>query len=296
MSKRQHPNLYYWRAGAEAFERLCGKRLYVCPLCLTGFREDQAIDELSREHVPPEKLGGRRMVLTCRKCNSRAGSELDHHAITEERVHRFAADESYGRLPVHLSFAGLDVIAELRKQDNTNIISVLSQCNSWTKIERFAEAAHTWGNGTELQILFRRGHIPKRSQISWLRSAYLLAFAWLGYRYVLREVLETIRIQIRDPSTPHIGSFYTFDASAEGCRIGVVREPSWAHAILVVAKGRIVLLPLFDRDHSLYERVADLGQGGLNIRGPSFGWPDKAIYRLDHATTEELATFSSLRW
>ena len=57
-----------------------------------------------------------------------------------------------------------------------------------------------------------------------------------------------------------------------------------------------MLLPLFDHDLSLYERVADLGQGGLNICGPSFGWPDKAIYRLDHATTEELATFSSLGW
>ena len=282
-------------AGAEALERLCGKRLYICPLCLQGFREAQAIDELTREHVPPEKHGGKRMLLTCKECNSRAGLELDHHAITQEQARWFAADQSYGRIPMHLSFAGLGVTAELRKEASTNIIRVLSECNSATDIERFAKAAGTWGDGAELQIGFRRRHIPKRSQISWLRSAYLLAFAWLGYRYVLREVLKKVRLQIKEPATPHISNFYTFDASIDGRRIGVVQEPHKVRAILVVAQGHIVLLPLFDGDDSLYERIAEC-QGGHSFRGPSFSWPDKAIYRLDHATAEELATFSSLRW
>ena len=39
---------------------------YVCPICVEGFvREDVANGTLTEEHVPPEALGGRGLILTC---------------------------------------------------------------------------------------------------------------------------------------------------------------------------------------------------------------------------------------
>ena len=292
MSKRQHPNLHHWRLGAEALEALCGTRLYVCPLCLRGFREDQAIGELTREDVPPDKLGGRRMFLTCRECNPRGGAEVDHHAITEQQARRFAADQDYGRLSGYLSSAGLEVVAELRKENNVNIINVLPQCNRWIRIEELADAARAWGDGTEFQIRFRKRHIPRRSEISWLRSAYLLAFAWLGYRYVCRDVLDSVRSQIREPAKRYIELFCVYNEAADARRIIAIREPQWMRGIAVSAHGRLVLLPMFDNDHGFYERLADSVGDGLRIRGHAFGWPEKAMYHLDHLNPAELRSFA----
>jgi hypothetical protein len=55
--------------------------VYGCPLCLRGFSSDEveADGMLSEEHAPPESLGGEVVCLTCRDCNSSAGSQLDSH-------------------------------------------------------------------------------------------------------------------------------------------------------------------------------------------------------------------------
>lgn len=61
--------------------------LYLCPECLTLFDEDSVAnpkypdaERLTIEDVPPEKLGGAPMLLTCKPCNNRAGTLLDSHA------------------------------------------------------------------------------------------------------------------------------------------------------------------------------------------------------------------------
>jgi hypothetical protein len=59
--------------GCDAFKRSFPKvavhvpsdRLYVCPICLHAYsREGLAAGILTREHVPPQSIGGRRIVLT----------------------------------------------------------------------------------------------------------------------------------------------------------------------------------------------------------------------------------------
>ena len=38
---------------------------YICPLCLNKFTAEQ-MDELSQEDAPQDKLGGKRIALTCK--------------------------------------------------------------------------------------------------------------------------------------------------------------------------------------------------------------------------------------
>lgn len=53
---------------------------YICPLCLNKFTAEQ-MDELSQEDAPQDKLGGKRIALTCKKCNNTCGSSMDCYLI-----------------------------------------------------------------------------------------------------------------------------------------------------------------------------------------------------------------------
>ena len=51
---------------------------YACPCCLTAYNRPAVIaGVLTEEHVPPQGLGGRGLVLTCVKCNSNSGTSFD---------------------------------------------------------------------------------------------------------------------------------------------------------------------------------------------------------------------------
>src|ERR687892_136380 len=62
----------------EIAKRVSADRFYVCPVCLHAFGEEAlALRFLTREDVPPKSMGGRRLALTCRRCNSEGGHEVD---------------------------------------------------------------------------------------------------------------------------------------------------------------------------------------------------------------------------
>jgi hypothetical protein len=58
---------------------------YICPLCFETFFEkdlDATLENyLTLEDIPPKSLGGKPLALTCKKCNSRSGHELDVHLL-----------------------------------------------------------------------------------------------------------------------------------------------------------------------------------------------------------------------
>jgi hypothetical protein len=68
--------------GQNVFEALPSKHrdvpvndIYICPLCATNYFVNtklgiQGSSEFSLDHVPPESLGGKFTVLSCKKCLS----------------------------------------------------------------------------------------------------------------------------------------------------------------------------------------------------------------------------------
>ena len=64
---------------------------YACPICMLIFPQELS-GGLTVDHVPPKSIGGRRMVLTCRTCNSVAGSDAD--AGARARNHRLPSSRS----------------------------------------------------------------------------------------------------------------------------------------------------------------------------------------------------------
>lgn len=79
-----------------------GQDYYACPCCLTCYPRGAVMaGELTEEHVPPKRLGGRGMVLTCVRCNNNSGTHFDRHAATRADADDFVRGRSTGRkLPV----------------------------------------------------------------------------------------------------------------------------------------------------------------------------------------------------
>lgn len=50
---------------------------YKCPLCMQSFSDDEVVKNLTEEDVPQASLGGKRIALTCRSCNSTCGHSID---------------------------------------------------------------------------------------------------------------------------------------------------------------------------------------------------------------------------
>jgi|SRR5580700_4903832 len=77
--------------GAMAYIQACpgiyAAATYVCPICRKPFTVE-ALDDgrLSKEHGPPQSVGGCELLLTCTECNNTAGTKLDAAAKTKEDV------------------------------------------------------------------------------------------------------------------------------------------------------------------------------------------------------------------
>src|SRR5713226_1588535 len=129
MTSKEIPRGWFDR-GFEAFKRSFphatteppSDRFYVCPLCLCAY-DETALESgsLSIEHIPPESVGGGRTALTCKKCNSEGGADLDSHMRREADLHDFATGKlreikaelstASGSVPVRLSASDQDIRA-----------------------------------------------------------------------------------------------------------------------------------------------------------------------------------------
>src|SRR5690348_9023542 len=100
MSPSQTRGHVWFRLGSEAFHRsfpaIAARvplhRFYVCPICLRAFAEEALTDGLlTREHAPPRSVGGQRLALTCKSCNSTAGYAADSDLRREADLYDFAS-------------------------------------------------------------------------------------------------------------------------------------------------------------------------------------------------------------
>ena len=88
---------------------------FICPICLKTF-DFSDYDNITIEHVPPEKLGGRPLLLTCKDCNNVCGSNLDVHLINGIRnsysLHNFTSKAHKATL--HVDDMSINAYATLR--------------------------------------------------------------------------------------------------------------------------------------------------------------------------------------
>jgi hypothetical protein len=185
---------------------------FICPLCLRVYhREYLELPNdhplcLTAEHVPPEEIGGKKMTITCRPCNTKFGGRVDSQLVKQTK--RYRTDPL-----VKVQIEGSEVHARLRVSDKGEMkLEIKSELSDpamrsrfWETIKRDAEA----GNPTTWSITFSLAHNEARRRAALFKSAYLLLFHYFGYCYALPRynsaLVEIMRFILDPDKSPTFG-------------------------------------------------------------------------------------------
>jgi hypothetical protein len=249
---------------------------YVCPLCLTAYGLDVLhAKALTREHVPPESVGGQRMVLTCWKCNNDSGTGPDSHARLEADIYDFAAGNlreikaaistEAGRVPVRLSRKGSNIQA-------AGVVKAVHPDVHKNVMGDF-ESRVTGRNADDLKFSIEfRSFSMKQAGVSWLRSAYLAFFATLGYRFVRRPELDVVRDKIKNPEQDEPSTFRVIRPESAEPTLAHIDTPESFRSYLMLYGRNAVFLPR-EGDRDLYRRLAEHPGTSVTFTGKQYPWP-----------------------
>lgn len=222
---------------------------YICPLCVRQFSEDALVqtseNPLTLEDAPPKSLGGKANVLTCRECNNIAGQKIDWHLTA-----RMNELDQYGFVPgvefyPEFDNDGLIVQGAIKVSEEGEITANhVKKKNDPVKLNKYVAST---GAEDLINIKFRDSKVDIfRLQLALLKVAYLLTFEKFGYSFLLHDVYNRLREQLRDPE------------------VEVYPLESWFHAEyykayqgipFITGKGLEGILPIFVLNTGLTERT-----------------------------------------
>jgi hypothetical protein len=80
-------------------------------------------------------------------------------------------------------------------------------------------------------------YFPDRARVSWIRTAYLAAFALLGWTYILQPALQPIREQLMNPSTITLPLLSMYDPSGDPDRheLWSIKQPTEHQSLLIIS-------------------------------------------------------------
>lgn len=180
---------------------------YVCPLCMKTFNLQELSEKtgevLTLEDVPPKSLGGNPILVTCKKCNSTCGHDIDNWLLNELELQYGDKNQRFENTDALLDSHGKKLHTKLRiDKDKTICFDIRSKTNPPNAVDEFVNSVERDGNNYSIQVKL---HVKKEkrnvqaARIAVLKSAYLYAFRKLGYYYILNESLTPIRDQILHP-------------------------------------------------------------------------------------------------
>ncbi|MCW2922399.1 MAG: hypothetical protein JWL76_2273 [Thermoleophilia bacterium] len=287
----------------EAFERVYPTCEYagwfVCPQCLNAISLEAIAEDpgcVSIEHVPPQSVRGRALVLTCRRCNNTAGHELETHLAKADAVAR-------GEEPVGVGYLHLDgmrlPVRECLDQDSGIRLDVnlgVGRPNDRARIRKLIDDAMAAGGEPAITGSYRPG--PRRwslacANVARLRTAYLYAFAQYGYSYVIDRRLDIVRETIIEHAHKGIPASMIVDiddVDTENKLIEVV-EPKAYRCLAVRIGDAAIFLPAprpLSREgiYSVTQRLAKRGRGFAWRQGRIIDLPTRQVFA--HDTTERI--------
>lgn len=204
-------------AGLIDFE-LRYEKTYICPICLEQFQENDLISDESRnylteEDAPPEKLGGSRIALTCKKCNSTAGHQIDSHLIHKLRNLDDKVYLDSSKQERRIKFEDSSIRGTLTPKGN-GLIEVFHspKNNNPEMLERFIYALKNKSISQLLNLTPRYHNVnDEYVERALLKTAYIITFSKFGYIFLLDNYYDSIRAQIKDINTKFEKHFFIID-------------------------------------------------------------------------------------
>lgn len=171
---------------------------FLCPECFSPFNEYE-ISKLTEEDVPQASLGGSRITLTCRKCNSNCGALIDVHL--QEAL---KACEQQEFLPntdrkVSVMVDGQRLNAKLEVGENKDLKLVVDTKRNNPKVwDDFRENKLVPNAIVDLQDAPLK-HQQERVEAAIIKNAYLLLFAQTGFTLLSHSYYDCFRNVILNP-------------------------------------------------------------------------------------------------
>lgn len=264
--------------------------IYICPVCGKEFvRADLNAGELTVEHVPPKSVGGKPVLLTCRRCNNTAGYSVDAAVSARERVTRFVdvigqkVEGPAGRATLKSGESAVEV--DVSHQGGVTALSIVPRSNDPRAVAQLSKhfealaAADGHKDGVQMQLDVKQTFHERRARVGDLRIAFLACTALFGYRFALSSVLFEVRKQILNPDE-NVMSRWWIRGKKTDPSIGVSDSSG---LVIVRCLGRSSVLPWPSREDDAYRRtVARLEQGeAIEADARAFQWPTFFEARLD---------------
>ena len=184
---------------------------YICPLCQHVYAI--AHEALTLEHVPPESVGGKPILVTCKACNNRQGSDLDVYLMNALVISHNLKHLDTIPQKSRIAFNGVEINGQTTFSKSEGFKFMISpDNNNPIEFEGFMKEARNAKEGYEIKLtanITNRKRNTDLANIALLKSAYLMAFHELGYMYVLNPSTNVVREQILNPkqqliSTPYV--------------------------------------------------------------------------------------------
>lgn len=213
-----------------------------CPLCLQTFAVTPG--ELTIEHAPPSKLGGKPAALTCKKCNNEQGSILESRLIEYYRIQESLTGNRALFTDATMQFDDLPAVRIQLNffENNWNVVPVTKASNPNT-IDAISRSFSQGIGPSRFKLQFRQPGL-RTVRIALIRAAYLIAFGQLGYGFAVNPGLNYVRNLFRTPDDeslyPH-GVIFGFKCPDDFLGVNIVTHPPEMRAYLVA-------FDLFDSD------------------------------------------------
>lgn len=287
--------LKFFRLGSKAISKYLNgdSSHYYCPICGKRYPEKSAAigSDLTLEDVPPKSVGGRAILLTCRRCNSSAGHTVDASIAGRKNLETYSkimSGQVKGEIPfATLSIEELNLAVTISSADSFDIKPII-RANAPTTIEsyqeRLREVVSNNINELEFKISAYQKYDHRFFKLSHLKSAFLLIFAWLGYRYAFDPRLEIVRQQIQEPESDILGTtFWIEGESIPSNKIMYLRNPF--PVLLVSFEGFSVVLPSLESTLDVYDVLPNYWKKGqiisLEAKVLLDSWPTELQMKMD---------------
>lgn len=214
------------------------KESVFCPICLCLYNKDSLEEKtLTLEDVPPYALGGKKIILTCKKCNNSSGSVLDISLVEYLKQQPFINGISKSSIPVKFDKEKADnpfsAKANLTIFDDDRMEFKFKFEKTGDKRVEVFKRLHE-ANIKEIRFNIISPSV-KFVQIALLRIAYLKLYHKFGNTFILNNNYQGIRSQILNPSSSNLASYGVlkspFDHLPNG--IYILREPENLKSFLI---------------------------------------------------------------
>jgi len=282
----------------EVIQKLSNNEVsnYICPICGNLFgRNCIKNKKLTAEDVPPISIGGKKLVLTCKKCNNDLGSKLDsqikNHQDFVKSVKTISTGKGHLTQKVKYQVNGheLNAICIINNSEiKINFHKKINNPINVTSINEFLESqTKSENNGFKFSISPNSRFHMRYFDIALLKNAYLTIFAKLGYTYIFHENYKIIRNQIINYDKEILKNFIIrLNNDYEGFNLFISKSPF--KAILVQINNALVVLPTITSKNDLYVKLSKYNEKKINFESDPLTWPEEIELENDYLVLKDL--------